>query len=494
MGVRVSEGKEIELKLRVPAERLAAVQKAVEGRNGAPRTHLQASYIDTPDHDLADAGMGWRVRREGRRWVQTLKAQLPDGGDGLCRVEHNVVVSSRTRPDADPALHLGTPAGDLLAATLAKASAPPREQFHTDVWRRARQLRAPGGTVELALDTGVIASGERSMKVCELEIELVRGRHHAVIQTGRQWVERHGLWVDATTKAQRGVMLSAGLEELPLLKTPLPRLTPDMSVDAAIREMTRACLVSIMGNASAAAAGFGGHEHVHQTRIGIRKLRSVLKVFGDYSTAPDPQWGEQLALVFAKLGASRDRDVVLHEWAETLRDAGAPAIVHPPASHDDPASVLREPSFSLLLLDLLDYVHSPALDDDADLTKVVSKELARLRRRSLRHSKQFTKLSVTQQHDVRKRVKQLRYVAELTASLFGEKKVRKYVRAIMPAQEALGVLNDVGVAGQLYRTMTFTDPQAWFAVGWLASRRDEIAQTCVAPLRDAEKAAPYWRH
>jgi triphosphatase len=88
----------------------------------------------------------------------------------------------------------------------------------------------------------------------------------------------------------------------------------------------------------------------------------------------------------------------------------------------------------------------------------------------------------------------LRYVAELTASLFNEKKVRKYVRAIMPAQEALGVLNDVGVAGQMYRTMTFTDPQAWFAVGWLASRRDEIAQTCVAPLRDAEKAAPYWRH
>ena len=42
--------------------------------------------------------------------------------------------------------------------------------------------------------------------------------------------------------------------------------------------------------------------------------------------------------------------------------------------------------------------------------------------------------------------------------------------------------------------MTFTDPQAWFAVGWLASRRDEIAQTCVEPLRDAEKAAPYWRH
>ena len=490
----MSDGQEIELKLSVPPERLAAVQRAVEGRNGATRTHLQASYIDTPALDLAAAGMGWRVRREGRRWVQTLKAQLPDGGDALARVEHNVVVRSRIRPAADPTLHEGTPAGDLLTTTLAAASEPAQEQFHTDVWRRSRQSRATGGVVELALDTGTIVSGDRSIPVCEFEIELVRGKHHAVIHTGRQWVQRHALWVDATTKAQRGVILSKGLTELPIVKTPLPRLRPDMSVDAAIREMTRACLVGIMANASAAAAGLGGNEHVHQVRIGIRKLRTVLKVFGEYSTAVDPEWGERLSLVFAKLGASRDRDVVLHEWATTLQDAGAPPIVHPPASHDDPASVLRGADFSLLILDLLDLVHSPALPDDGDLTTTVSKELRRLRRKSLRHAKDFTSLSVPQQHDVRKRVKQLRYVAELTAALYGEKKVRRYVRSIAPAQEALGTLNDVGVATEMYRTMTLTDPQAWYAVGWLSSRRDEMVQACVHPLRDAATAQPYWKH
>jgi inorganic triphosphatase YgiF len=490
----LAENQEIELKLSVPPDRLATAQKAVDGRNGATRTHLLASYIDTPGLDLAAAGMGWRVRREGRRWVQTLKAQLPEGADGLGRVEHNVVVHSRTRPEADPTLHEGTPAGDLLTATLAAADEPAHEQFSTDVWRRSRQLRAPGGVVELALDTGTIVSGDVSIPVCELEIELVRGKHHAVIQTGRQWVQRHGLWVDAITKAQRGVMLSTGLTELPIVKTPLPRLRPDMSVDAAIREMTRACLVGIMANASAAAAGRGGHEHVHQVRIGIRKLRTVLKVFGGYSTAIDPQWGEQLALVFAKLGASRDRDVVLHEWAATLQEAGAPPILTPPASHDDPALVLRGADFSLLILDLLDLVHSPALPDDSDLTTIVSKELRRLRRKSLRHAKDFTSLSVQHQHDVRKGVKKLRYIAELTAALFGEKKVRRYVRSVAPAQEALGTLNDAGVATEMYRTMTFSDPQAWFAVGWLSSRRDEIVLTCVRPLRDAAKATPYWKH
>jgi hypothetical protein len=42
--------------------------------------------------------------------------------------------------------------------------------------------------------------------------------------------------------------------------------------------------------------------------------------------------------------------------------------------------------------------------------------------------------------------------------------------------------------------MTSVDPQAWFAVGWLSSRRDEIVQTCVRPLRDAAGAKPYWKH
>ena len=79
------------------------------------RVHLQAAYIDTPSFDLAAGGLGWRVRREGRRWVQTLKADLPDGGDGLRREEHNVPVRSVRRPEPDAALHAGTAAGERLA-------------------------------------------------------------------------------------------------------------------------------------------------------------------------------------------------------------------------------------------------------------------------------------------------------------------------------------------------------------------------------------------
>lgn len=486
---------EIELKLGVPRERAAQVLAAVQGRNGATRTHLQASYYDTPSHDLAAAGMGWRVRREGRRWVQTLKAQLPHGGDGLRREEHNVVVHGRTRPIADAELHASTPAGELLAATLQRADEPASERFSTDVWRDSRQVRVRGGTIELAFDKGSVSSGERSLPVLEAEIELMRGSTTAVIDTARQLVERHGLWLDAGTKAQRGVMLSKGLAEAPLVKAPEPALTRRMSPDAAVREMMRACLVQITGNASSVAAGLGGHEHVHQTRVGVRKLRTVLRVFGDLSPGIDPTWADRLATVFDHLGANRDRDVVLATWVLELADAGAPDVIPPAVDAVEPSLLLRTPEVSLLWLELLAHVHGAAATDESggDLRDVVAKRLSKLHRRALADAKHFARLAPERQHSVRKRMKRLRYVAELTAALYPSKKVTRFVQELAPAQEALGQLNDIGVAAEMFRAMTDVDGAAWFAVGWLSSRRDEAVAACHRPLRDAAKAATYWK-
>ncbi len=483
---------EIELKLHVPAGQAAAVEAAVNGRNGATRTHLQAAYFDTPDHELAAAGMGWRVRREGRIWVQTLKATIAGGGDGLRREEHNVVVRGRAMPDADASLHLGTPAGERLAEVLNASVDMAGQTFRTDVWRRTRAARVDGGRVELAFDTGTIASGDASLPVCELEIELLAGTPQAVIHTARTWVRRHGLWIDAINKAQRGVMLSQGATEVPVVRAPQPTLTPAMSADAAVREMIRACLVQIMANASAVAGGLGGHEHVHQTRIGIRKLRTVLRVFGDLSPI-DPDWSPRLAEVFSRLGTSRDREVVLSNWLTALADVGGPSIHPSTEPPEDPGVPLRDPAFSLLLLDLLHFVHGQADDDGPDLVTEVSDRLQQLRKKSLRHARDFGRLSTEQRHLLRKRLKRLRYTAELTGALFSQKKVQRYLRALEPAQDALGALTDLGVATDLFHDMTEADPQAWFAVGWLSSRHDEVVEACTAPLQAAAKAPSYWR-
>ncbi len=492
--VAVSPRHEIELKLRIPADRVDAVHAAVRGRQGSARTHLVASYLDTDGFDLAAAGMGWRLRREGRRWVQTLKA-TPRNGDGMQREEDNVVVKGTGTPVADADRHLGTPAGDRLAALLAATGTVPSERFRTDIWRLSRTVRVPGGTVELAFDQGTISSGERSIDVCELEIELKSGDSRAVVGAAHRWAQRHGLWLDTATKAHRGVMLSTGAAELPVRKAPQAELQRSMSVDAAIREMTRVCLVQILGNSSAVAAGLGGHEHVHQARVGIRKLRTVLAELGPLSASVDPTWRGDLAEIFTVLGEARDREVVLAGWLTELERQGSPKVALPTAAIDHTGEMLRGMDFTLLMLELLDYAHGtpdPRADDEPKLVRIVSGRLKELRRKSAKRADEFRSLDIEDQHEVRKELKRLRYIAELTASLYDRKQVERYVRALEPAQEALGSLNDLSVATELFEALAAIDPNAWFAVGWLRSRHDATVKACVKPLRAAERADRYW--
>jgi inorganic triphosphatase YgiF len=485
---------EIELKLRVPAHRVAAVEAAVRGRAQTPRVHLQASYVDTPGFDLAANGIGWRIRREGRQWVQTVKAEVAAGGDGMRRFEDNVAIPARERDVVDATRHSEHPAGVRLLEVLEGLDDTPTERFRTDIWRVARVVRVPGGRVELALDRGEIVAGDHRVAVSELEVELVSGAPLAVIETARTWAARHGLWLDTATKAHRGVMLSKGLTEAPIAKAPTPVLTDDMSVDAALREITRACMVQILGNCSAIAAGVGSNEHVHQARVGLRKLRTALRELQDEVPAADRAWPQRLADIFAGLGASRDREVVLAGWLASLDEAGAPDIATPTGPSVDPAELLRGLEFTDLMLDLLAFVHGTAAEADPDrpLRVVVQERLERLRGHSLGKPKKFAGLPIEAQHDVRKDLKRLRYMAELTVALFPKRKVDRYVKALAPAQDALGALNDLVVAGDFFRVMAVTDAPAWFAVGWLASRHDDTVRACVGPLRDAATAKPYW--
>src|SRR5205814_10503984 len=137
------------------------------------------------------AGLALRIRREGRRWVQTLKGA---GADGLTRTEHNVALAAvhDATLAADPALHAGTEVGERLRRVLDACPTPALQcLYRTDVRRRRRELRTRHGVVELAFDECEITSGERRLAVCEFEIELLRGSPQAVIATARPWVARH---------------------------------------------------------------------------------------------------------------------------------------------------------------------------------------------------------------------------------------------------------------------------------------------------------------
>lgn len=479
---------EIELKFQVPAASRAAVGEAVAGAGASPRLRLRAAYFDTPDRALAQAGMALRVRREGRKTVQTLKGL---GDDGLTRAEHNVSLPAGSGEGVDPALHAATEVGQRLLALLVR-SPPLVETFRTDIRRRTRQLRNRWGLVELAFDEGVIVAGDRELAVCELEIELVRGSPLAVPAAAHGWVKRHAVWLDTRSKAERGDMLARGEPMAPPRKAGEVVLPKGANAEQALRRVLLSCLDQIAVNASQVASGAHDDEHVHQWRIGLRRLRSALQLF-DVQEAM-PALSAQAMALFRALGVARDRaalgeaiagelDAAMHGCGLDLRP---PRLV--PMQGIPPAELARSGAAQELLLGLYEWTQAPEGTTEVDAASLLEKKLRRLDRKLVAGLRDFRGLDAAQRHRLRKRGKRLRYGLEFAQSLLAERATRRHLRKLKSALDLLGRYMDLTVAIDACRASDDADPARLFALGWLAARREAVVDETPALARKLKRA------
>ena len=534
-------GMEIEFKFHVPAQRLKAVEAAMR-RGSVVRTRLQARYFDTADQALAAQGIVLRLRKEGPRWVQTVKAT---GDNALHRLEHNVDLGAAAAgggaPAIDPQRHQGTPVGERLAQVLAASGAPLVERQSTDIVRLTRDVRTTGAgaaVVELALDVGkVIAHAgtpdERESPVCELELELKRGGVQGLVALARRWSQQHGLWFSTVSKAERGARLLAKVDAVPAVKAEAPRFANEKEKPGgpAIQQaVVASCLAQMLPNASEIAAGSTDEEQIHQLRIGIRRLRTALRELAGLDPRTGlfngAEWEPPLVEAFRALGALRDREQVVKLAQPQLREAGAPEF--DPLAGDDaaaeapsPGEVVRAPAFQSVLVSLIGFTaatageaapqaeaeaagqpaSAPAPLDAAEARRLLRKRLQRLHRQAVRDGRRFESLSAEDQHRTRKRLKRLRYLAEFAAPLFAadadddkeKPAAERYLKRLRPAQDALGEFNDEAVALALYREATARDARAWFAVGWFSARHAAGAKACRKALGRIAKAPRFWK-
>lgn len=510
---------EIEFKFEIPEHRLAALLKDY-ARAKTLRTHLQARYFDTAEGTLSKNGVALRLRKEGRRWVQTAKAL----GDGpLHRLEHNVDLGmprAGMPVEVDARRHAGTPVGDVLERVLGDT--PLVETFATDIWRTTRLARLGRSTIELALDNGRViapASGGRPERVAvvrELELELASGSVADLVEVAQRWSQRHGLWFSTVSKAERGERLREEQEQGPAqgdaraVKAVPPRFrgSDDGRVGAAElqRAVVAACLAQVLPNATEIASGSDAAELIHQLRVGIRRLRSALRELED--VAPGrfdiDAWEPVLVEAFSKLGAQRDRDVLAAKLQPRLQAVGAPLTELPEIETKtqevtSPGELVRSAPFQKLLVTLIGFAAPPADPvtagkKEADAVRdAVTQHLNKLHRQLRKAGTRFEQLPTEEQHGARKRLKRLRYLAEFVAPLFDKSKARRYVEQLLPAQDALGDYNDDVVAIEAYRDATVQDPRAWFAVGWLSAQQPVLAGGCAKALRAVGKARRFWK-
>ncbi|WP_096697745.1 CYTH and CHAD domain-containing protein [Polaromonas sp. AER18D-145] len=479
---------EFELKLEIPPARLASVEAAL--RRGMTRTQrLRARYFDTADRALAAQGVVLRLRKEGRHWVQTAKAP---GSRPLERLEHNVVLGSQTAPLPDLSRHDGTPVGERLRQALQHqpdAGAPDLTLVYaTDMVRLTRLVRVRGALVELALDQGHIAAGERTLPVRELELELKQGQAASAVALASGWCVRHGLWLSSVSKSLKGQRLALGQDFGAAVGAEAPRFPRHASGHEVAAAVVAACLNQVLANASDVAGGCSAEENIHQLRVGLRRLRTALQeleaLAGGWGDQGDA-WKASLANVFRALGQHRDRDYLLGKLQGQIEVAGGPPLDWQETLGALPSAAesVRSPAFQQALLGLIGFVHAAPGEgasavDDTSPKKFLRKRLAKLHKQVLAQGQQFTALPEAEQHALRKRLKRLRYLAEFAQPLFAKRKAAAYLTALKPLQDALGIYHDEVAALQVWQGLSGHDPRALFGAGWLSARREVHVQAC----------------
>ena len=254
--------------------RLKTLEIAVD----TPRTRLvRTIYYDTPEQDLRRSGIAVRMRRDGRRWIQTVKI----------KARHDVGLAESAEYDS-PApggqLHLGALPDEAIRDRIVglvgdKVLEPVCE---TAMRRISSLLRLQNGAeAELAIDSGEIKAAEKAEPFREAEIELISGGISALFDLTQTLFPSGGLRFSMMSKAERGYLLATeGRVDAPLVPrnaetVPLVR---EQSAETAARDVLRECFEQIAANA-AVVQGHDDHEGPHQLRIGLRRLRSALTVF-----------------------------------------------------------------------------------------------------------------------------------------------------------------------------------------------------------------------
>ncbi|SFM26496.1 CYTH and CHAD domain-containing protein [Methylobacterium pseudosasicola] len=458
----VAAPREIELKLDCAGPDLTALaaHPRLQGVGGTEPELLVTTYYDTPNQDLRAAGLTLRVRKQGDRHIQTVKAG--QGGVGLFdRAEWETEIAGET-PD------LAAWADTAAEKVLQKADAPLERLFSTAITRRVVPVEQGASRILVTLDEGRVESPAGEAPICEVELELAEGEPADLFALAQILAETVPLRLSATAKSSRGFALVDKTGPTAVKAGPV-ELPEAASAGEVFRRVARACLRHLRLNETVFLAGHAP-EALHQMRVSLRRLRSALSLFAPMLEG-DPRavsFGDEIKRVTEPFGHARNLDVFLgdtlpglikdrpddpdiaamRELAETERASAYDAVL----------AILESPEWRGLIIDFAGWIEAgvwagqeaAAEDGRAFATRVLDKARDRLKKRG----RGLKKLDPHTRHRARIAAKKLRYGAEFFSELYPKKKARrrqdKFGAALSDLQDHLGALNDLETA----RTMT----------------------------------------
>ena len=447
------EQQELELKLEFDAGDGALLEHCLSKFQSQPEVQpLLSTYYDTEAHALRGAGVALRVREQADRCVQTVKAgagngALFDRGEWENDVPGNAI-------DLDAARRTGLPIfeDESLLGGL-------RPLFETRVDRRLYAVHGEHSDIELAVDCGEIATARRHAPIMELELELKRGEKSELFHLARALAKAVPLRLSVQSKSERGYGLLDGAahEE----KARPVHVPADASCGEAFRIIARNCLRQVLGNEAGMCKGRA--EALHQMRVGLRRLRAAIALFGNIvEDSARTRITADLKWVTNELGLARDLDVLGAEVFQPLQKAyGADANVAAAERDFDgrraeaylnAKAAIRSDRFRHLMLEVTEWVEVGPWTQNADALQLEIEDFAagrlrRVRKKIKRKGKRLKSVSDAKRHRLRILVKRMRYAVEFFAATFAtEEQAKRHAEmldALKDLQGALGSLNDI---------------------------------------------------
>jgi len=305
-------------------------------------------------------------------------------------------------------------------------------------------------------------------------------------------------------RADRGHALATP-SMIAAVHAPRIKLDRDIDVDAGFRLVVQSCIMQIQGNEHGISRG-DNPEMVHQMRVGIRRLRSALRLFSGCVAMP-ASLRDELNWLANELGPARDAEILCdvtlptlvavsgtQEKLDLLQHALRGAVV---ARRQRAATVVDSVRYSRLMLGLGAWLEGSRwrtpLDESArrglakPLRKQVPALLSRLHKNLLKAGKGLANATPDERHRARIAAKRLRYAAEFFESLLPRARIARYIERLAALQDLLGRLNDAAVGDGLLREAEQSDP----ALVHDAS----LARRCLlaAAQRDVDGLRAVWR-
>jgi triphosphatase len=432
--------REIELKLDVPERALARLTRNPllrKTRDGTQQDLLLSVYYDTEKWKLRKHGLTLRVRRIGRRFVQTVKRENGASSALMDRGEWE-----RDITEAKPDLALARDIG-LEAILSKKLETKLKPLFETRVRRKVYQIRSGGSEIELTIDKGTVAAGRRSSPICEVELELKRGDAAELFRVARALAEQVSVQLAVTSKPERGYALVTGRKPSAVGARPVA-IPPDAICQAAFQISARACLHQIVANQNPTLNG--DPEGVHQARVGLRRLRAAISLFGGMLL--DPQSGKikrELKWITLELGPARDLDVfikgvVTPATAGKSQQPGVATLTRDLRRRQREAfgrarSAIESHRFRALVLDIAAWIEAGDWTRNADeharafrdqpIATAAAAEMDRRRKKIVKRGTKLAELDQVRRHRIRIQAKKLRYASEFFGVTFPDKKAAR---------------------------------------------------------------------